>query len=194
MRAEESFAPVLEVAALFSNLRCPWFIAGGWAIDIFLREVTRIHDDVDVAILRRDQRTVRRFLEDWTFEKSVEGRAEPWRDGEWLALPIHEIHARRSAGTPLEIELLLNEAANGRWVFRRDARITRPLSKTVLRARSGVPFLGPEIVLLYKAKKPKTKDVADFNHALPRLGPEHRRWLHRALETCHPDHPWIARL
>ena len=195
MRTEESFAPVVEVAALFSNLRCPWFIAGGWAIDIFLREVTRIHDDVDVAILRRDQRTVRTFLGDWTLvEKFVEGRTEPWRDGEWLALPIHEIHARRSAGAPQEIELLLNETANDRWVFRRDARITRPLSKIALRFRSGVPFLGPEIVLLYKAKDPKTKDVADFNHALPRLGPEHRRWLHRALETCHPDHPWIARL
>jgi len=120
MRTEESFAPVVEVAALFSNLRCPWFIAGGWAIDLFLREVTRVHDDVDVAILRRDQRTVRTFLGDWTLvEKFVEGRTEPWRDGEWLALPIHEIHARRSAGAPQENELLLNETANDRWVFRR---------------------------------------------------------------------------
>ena len=194
MRPADAFAPVMHVAALFSAFDRPWFIAGGWAIDLFLGEVTRTHADVDVAILRRDQRAVRDALPAWEFEKVVEGRREPWREGEWLNLPVHEIHGHRSGGAPREIELLLNEATDEEWVFRRDARITRPLSKAVLRTPAGVPFLAPEIVLLFKTKHPKPKDLEDFERARPRLGLRREHWLRGALETCHPRHPWIARL
>ena len=33
----------------------PWFIAGGWAIDLFLGRKTREHADVDFALSRLDQ-------------------------------------------------------------------------------------------------------------------------------------------
>ena len=190
----DAFAPIREVAALLSAFDRPWFIAGGWAIDLFLRRVTRDHDDVDVAILRRDQRAIRSYLAGWEFDAVVDGRRVPWREGGWLTLPVHEIHGHRSAGTPREIEILLTEAANDEWVFRRDARITRPLARAVLRNAAGFPFFGPEIVLLYKAKDPKPEDLADFERTRPRLGSRRRLWLRRALEDCHPGHPWIARL
>lgn len=188
------FAPVLEVASLMSGFDRPWFIAGGWAIDLFLRRVTRDHEDVDVAILRRDQRDLRAYLAGWELETVVEGRRVPWPEAEWLNLPIHEIHGRRPEGAPREIEFLLNEARDDDWIFRRDARIARPLSKARLVTRSGIPFLGPAIVLLYKAKDPTPKDDADFDRARPRLGFARRLWLRGALETCHPGHPWIERL
>ena len=44
-----------EVARFFSTLTVPWWIAGGWALDLFLGEQTRDHEDIDVQILRRDQ-------------------------------------------------------------------------------------------------------------------------------------------
>jgi hypothetical protein len=189
-----SFAPVLEVASLLSGFDRPWFIAGGWAIDLFLGNVSRVHEDVDVAVLRRDQRDLRSYLTGWELGKIADGRREPWREEEWLNLPIHEVHADRTAGVPREVEFLLNEARDGTWIFRRDARITRPLSKVRMVTRSGIPFLGPAIVLLYKAKDPTPKDDADFGRARPRLGLARRLWLRGALETCHPGHPWISRL
>jgi hypothetical protein len=88
----------------------------------------------------------------------------------------------------------LNESARDDWVFRRDMRITRLLSKALCRTPDGVPFLAPEIVLLFKAKDPKPKDQDDFTRARPRLGIRRRLWLRGALETVHPGHPWIARL
>lgn len=190
----DPFAPVHEVVALFSKFDHPWFIAGGWAIDLFLGRVTRDHEDVDVAILRRDQRALRSHLAGWEFEKVVEGRREPWREEEWLNLPVHEVHGRRPDHTPREIEFLLNESANGDWVYRRDARIARPLTKVRLVTRSGVPYLAPAIVLLYKAKDPIPKDHADFEQVSPRFRFGRRLWLRGALETCHPGHPWISRL
>lgn len=48
-----------EVTTFFAALLVPWWIAGGWAIDLFLGRQTREHQDIDVLILRRDHQAVR---------------------------------------------------------------------------------------------------------------------------------------
>jgi hypothetical protein len=194
MSLEDPFAPVTEVAALMADFPRPWFIAGGWAIDLFLERRTRDHEDVDVAIFRRDQRDLRAFLAGWSCEKVVEGRRVPWPQEEWLNLPVHEVHARRLDGRSRQVEFLLNEVRDDTWVFRRDSRIEQALPKVRRTTGSGIPHLDPSIVLLFKAKAPKPKDVADFELARPHLGASRRRWLGKALETAHAGHPWIARL
>jgi hypothetical protein len=193
-RTEEPFALIMEVTALFAGYPRPWFIAGGWAIDLFLGRVTRDHEDVDVAVLRRDQQDLRSQLERWDFEKVVDGHRERWREGEWLNPPIHELRARPPSAPQREIEILLNESKDDAWVFRRDARVTMSLSEARLVTRSGIPYLDPAIVLLFKAKTPAAKDLADFDQVRPYLGLERRLWLRHALEIGHPGHPWIARL
>src|SRR5438034_1471606 len=42
-RSEELFAPVTDVAASLTSFPHPWFISGGWAIDLFLNRVTLRH-------------------------------------------------------------------------------------------------------------------------------------------------------
>jgi hypothetical protein len=84
MSLGEGFGPVLEATRLLARFRRPWMIAGGWAVDLFLRRVTREHEDIDVAILRADQREFRTYLRGFDFDAIVEGRPEPWRTGEWL--------------------------------------------------------------------------------------------------------------
>jgi len=184
--------PVPQVAGLMRGFPHPWYIAGGWAIDLYLGRVTRVHDDIDVAILRKDQFELRRHLIDWVFVKVVDGHRLPWTDGERLDLPVHEVHA--TSGNRARIEFLLNESSGGTWQFRRNLAVTRPLNHIGAQTSTGVPFLAPEIVLLFKAKSPEAKDAHDFDFVLPRLEDEPRRWLKDALETCHPGHPWIARL
>lgn len=46
---------VSEVKSLFKPFHLQWWIAGGWAIDLFLGEQTRPHDDIDILIRRDDQ-------------------------------------------------------------------------------------------------------------------------------------------
>src|SRR5208282_5828755 len=58
----------------------------------------------------------------------------------------------------------------------------------------GIPYLAPEIVLLFKAKSTHPKDEMDFRNALPLLSIEARGWLREALTTAHEKHPWIAPL
>jgi Aminoglycoside-2''-adenylyltransferase len=54
-----------EVAQFFAPLTVPWWIAGGWAIDLFLGRQTREHEDIDVQILRRDQQVIRALFGAW---------------------------------------------------------------------------------------------------------------------------------
>jgi hypothetical protein len=80
------------------------------------------------------------------------------------------------------------------WFFRRMPTIERPLAGLGSRTAEGIPYLAPEIQLLYKAKGLRPKDEADFTRTLPALDEEHRRWLRDALVKVHPHHPWLNRL
>jgi len=188
----EPFAEPRRVARVMEGFPRAWFVAGGWAIDLFLGRETREHEDVEIAVLRADQEEVRRHLAGWTFEKIVDRVREPWREEEQLKPPVHEIHARSPGGETVEI--LLNEAVGDLWRFRRNLDVARPLMEIGLRSADGIPFLVPEVVLLYKAKAPRPRDEQDLAAVLPRLDAGRRGWLLRALEACHPGHPWIPRL
>ena len=80
------------------------------------------------------------------------------------------------------------------WICRRDASIRRPYADIIARTADGIPYLCPEVVLLFKAKGTRPKDQADFDNALPRLTDVQRMWLVHALQTVHPGHAWLARL
>jgi hypothetical protein len=171
-----------------------WAVAGGWAIDLFLGRNTRPHADVDVATLRPDQRELRRFLTGADVRRAQSGALIPWHPADVLELPTHEIHATWPSGDALEF--LLNDVDVGKtaWVFRRQAAVRRPIER-VRRVTAGVPYLGPDIVLLYKAKAMQPKDGADLISVLPHLGDDERHWLASAIAATHgTNHPWLATL
>ena len=73
----------------------------------------------------------------------------------------------------------MREPADGdTWICRRDERIRMPYDQVIERTADGIPYGRPEIVLLFKAKAARPKDVADFLAVL--LGRERRR--------CSPTH------
>jgi hypothetical protein len=113
-----------DLAARLKGAGLTWFVAGGWAIDIFLGERTRDHEDLKIAL--------------------------PWLD---------------PAAVP----------GGFRGVGGRE-----------------IPYLKPEICLLFKSKAVRDKDQADFEATLPRMSPVQRIWLHTALERVHPGHDWIS--
>lgn len=181
-----------EIAQLLSGFARPWWICGGWALDLFLGRETRCHDDLDVALLRHDQLALFHHLRGWGLYYATPAHTlEPW-DGRRLELPIHGIWARRSAEPDASwtCEFLLNEERDGEWVFRRDEAVRRSLEE-ISDERNGVPFLRPEIVLLYKSSERSPKNDTDFAAVRPRLSREASLWLRAALERCDDRHPWI---
>jgi hypothetical protein len=174
-----------------------WFVAGGWAIDLFLGRQTREHSDVDIGIFRVQQRALQELLTGWNLRRIVNQRSEPWLLGEELRLPVHEIHADLGGTASLEI-LLAEEQQGGKtpgaWVYRRDAGIQRSRSRAILRSAEGIRYLAPEIVMLFKSKLPRGKDQADFSIVLPSLSSEQRAWLFEAIKRGDPRHSWLGML
>jgi hypothetical protein len=163
------FAAVSAVCSLLSGLTVPYWIAGGWAIDLAVGRVTRDHADVDVMLLERDKRAL------WDDVPEDEVRITG-RDRESRRLTLH------SENLLLPIEVFLAEADGMFWVHRRGAfRVMRPLAD-VTRHRDGIPFLAPEVVLLFKARSRADKDQQDVETALPVLDTGQRSWLQDALE------------
>ncbi len=165
-------------------------VAGGWAIDLFLGRVTREHADVDLAVWRDQQERLRQSLPGWTFVVADAGVLRPWAAHDRLELPLHEIHATHVGE---HLEFLLNDRTDHSWTYRRDLNISRHLSLAT-RERARIPYLSPEIVLLYKAKALRRSDELDLRAALPHLEPEPRHWLYHAIARSSPAHPWLVYL
>ncbi len=188
------FALPLQVATLMRDFKPNWFIAGGWAIDLFLGKVTRPHQDIEIAIFRKDQLALRDYFDGWLLRKVVNGKPVVWHRNEWLPLPVHEIHCYdETAPLPL-IEILLNESNETEWLYRRDQSVRHSLVKIGLESKAGVKFLCPEIVLLYKSKNPKAKDEQDFQAAVGHLDAEQKEWLKCAIALTDSQHRWLQSL
>ena len=41
-----------EVAHRLAGVKAPWYVAAGWALDLFLGDKRRHHDDLEVAVPR----------------------------------------------------------------------------------------------------------------------------------------------
>jgi len=191
----KAFGEVEKVGTLLRDLNCEWYVCGGWALDLFLGRVTRSHKDVDIAVARRDQSSVQRYLlrRGWELEKASEGRLSPWAEGEELGLPLHAVWCRNRAHDPVFFELLLNEVDGELFRFRRDLSVTLPRPRVSFESAAGLRVLAPEVVLLYKSNSAE-EGGADFHHAAPALSREARAWLKGALEKVSPGHPWAREL
>jgi hypothetical protein len=191
----EPFSPA-QLTSVLEEVDAPWWLAGGWALDLFLGGETRTHDDIDVLILRRDISRVRTTLADWDAHAAdPPGTLRPWPVGTPLPFAVHDVWCRVSAGGPWRFQLMIDNTQGDDWIYRREERITRPISQLDGPASTdGRRVLAPEIQLLYKSKALRPKDQADFDAVLPALCPKQRRWLRDALTIESPSHTWLREL
>lgn len=80
------------------------------------------------------------------------------------------------------------------WICRRDETIRLPYAEIIRHTVDRIPYLIPELVLLFKAKHVRPKDQADFDGVLPLLTRTQRETLSRLLTRIHPGHTWLAAL
>jgi GrpB-like predicted nucleotidyltransferase (UPF0157 family) len=194
----EQFGPVQRVADELRDMACPWYICGGWALDLFRSQVSRVHFDVDMIVPRADQLVMQKHLVDrgWSLVTSaLDGpRLKPWPPYMRLEPPRHQAHALRDGAF---IDILLTDL-DGAWHYRREPTIIRDLSRIGLRSPEGISFLAPELVLLFKSAntsgRERINDQRDFEGTYASLEPERRAWLRWALTAVDPAHPWIERL
>ena len=193
---------LLEVTEAMGPLRAPFFFSGGWAIDLHLGRVTRAHHDVDVLVMRRDHLGLHQALKEFSLKKIIphpeglanRGTLSQWPAGERLELPVHQINAYRAEEAEPAFQVMLAESNDDEWIFRRNPEVRMPLARMGFHPLWGLPYLAPEIVLLFKAKHLEARDRIDFENAMPSLSAEARRWLRDAIEKTHPGHEWLNAL
>lgn len=188
---------VTETAAVFAKCAAPWWLAGGYAIELVVGQPVRTHHDIDVMMLRRDQKYLQVVLRGWDLfvsDPPGSGALRSCDAAEAIESPLHDLWCRRSPGSPWSLQVMLDEADGENWVSRRDPRIRRQLDSLTVWTTHGIPILAPEIQLYYKAKNVRQKDRIDFAAVLPLLTHEQSIWLDAALALSDPGHPWRKRL
>lgn len=179
-----------EAARLLSSVRCGWWVAGGWALDLFFGSETRRHEDLDIGVLRRDVPRILDSLPGWELFEAKDGRLQ--RLERRVPEPnVHSLWCRPIGQREWTLELMLDESEDDSWVFRRERSIRRPLDSTIAYTAEGIPYLVPEIQLLYKARPVRPKDAVDFHRVAPCLDSSARAWLREALARLDAGHEWL---
>jgi len=181
-----------ELAHMLAAVNVPWGVAGGWALDLFGGQQSREHSDLEIAVPTNGFWAIRAALDRYIFEVIGAGRRWPLDSAAFDVM--HQTWVRELSTGVYRLDVFREPHDGDTWICRRDASIRLPYQDVIRRTADGIPFVAPEIVLLFKAKHAKTKDEADLSRALPTLNSKQRSWLKDALERAHPAHPWMDRL
>jgi hypothetical protein len=158
---------------------------------LFLGHQSRTHDDVEIGVPADRFPEIRHALRALEFVVVGDGRAWPLSDETLLR---HRQTWVRDPRGPWRLDVVRERWQGGTWISGRDERIRMPGSELIALSDEGVPYVQPEVALLFKAKATRPKDERDFDHVLPALNRRRREWLHHALTLVHPGHRWLRAL
>lgn len=182
-----------EVARRLSSVNVPWAFAAGWALDLFRGSVTREHDDIEITVPAACFDAIRAAFGEYEFDVVGAGRRWPLADRAAFEF-MHQTWLREPDRDVYRLDVFREPHDGDTWICRRDNSIRRPYSQVLHRTVDGLPYVAPEVVLLFKARLARPKDEIDFEGAVPLLDPAAKSWLRWALERVHPGHAWLERL
>jgi hypothetical protein len=184
-----------HLAERLHGLTIPWYVAAGWAVDLFRGGQTREHEDLEIGVPAACFDVLPALFPELDFwVPDGPGRLAPMT-AQTLAGESHQTWAWDPVAQRWRFDVFREPHDGDTWICRRDeARIRRPYAEIIRRTDDGIPYLAIEVALLFKAKHVRAKDEADFTGALPLLTRPERGWLDAALGVVHPAHPWRMRL
>ena len=180
-----------EVAARLSSVTAPWCVAAGWALELFSDSAARAHHDLEIAVPAARFEEIEAALPGFAWDVAGDGQVWPY--------PQERAHhfqtwLRDPESGDYHLDVFREPHVDDRWICRRDPSITLPYSELIEHTATGIPYLAPEVVLLFKAKHLRSKDRTDFARVLPALDAARRSRLRDWLGRVHPGHQWIAAL
>ena len=183
-----------EAAERLEGLDAPWCVAAGWAIDLFVGYERREHEDLEIAAPADAFPNIGALLDDLDFYAVGDGEVTTLDEAPERVAATHQTWGLDRAAFEWRIDVFREPSAGREWVCRRDDRIRLAYDELIERTADGIPYVRPEVALLFKAKAARPKDDDDLNDALPLLGPSRRALLHDWIALVHPGHVWLERL
>lgn len=179
-----------EVARRLTGVATPWYVAAGWAIDLFLGGQRREHGDLEIGVPRHGFDEIAERLVGYELFAVGDGLVWPMVENPEPEDEHHQTWVREPETGKWRLDVMREPAEGETWICRRDSRIRLPYEQLILRTEDGIPFGRPEVMLLFKAKAKRPKDEDDLMAVLPSLDRAARLWLSEALEWVHPGHQW----
>lgn len=185
--AWDSWEPA-TMASRLAGVDVPWYVAGGWAVDLHLGGQRRDHEDLEIAVPSAHFGAVADRFPDMHFHVAGGGEVVPINPVAMAA--HHQTWAWDPDGSCWRFDVFREPHDKDIWISRRDSRLRRPYGNLIRTDRNKIPYLSPDVVLLFKAKHRREKDEADYAALTPVLSASERAWLDEALDLVHPGHPW----
>ncbi|WP_307840523.1 hypothetical protein [Streptomyces sp. G44] len=182
-----------QVAERLRGVGAPWCVAAGWALDLFRGEQSRPHGDLEIAVPAAAFSEIRDRFPEFVFDAVGSGRIWAAAGADVLAA-THQTWSRDPGTGQFLFDVFREPHQGGTWICRRDESLRLPYDAIIERTAEGIPYLVPELVLLFKAKARRPKDQADFDGVLPLLSRTRRHVLKEWLGRVHTGHPWLAEL
>ena len=185
-----------QAALALEGVSAQWAVAGGWALDLWLGSQTREHEDLEIAVPAACFPEIRARLEGLGLKLYAidDGQVIALEPGEAPGSRTHQTWVMDPAVNGWRMDIFREPGDAKTWVYRRTGDLSAPRAWANGRTAAGIPYVAPQIVLLFKAKAAREKDQEDFSNVAPHLSSEARAWLATALRTTHPGHAWIDRL
>jgi hypothetical protein len=182
-----------QVARRLSGTTAPWCVAAGWALDLFRGEQTREHGDVEIAVPAARFPEIRDRFPGYVFDAAGSGRIWENATPDEIA-GTHQTWLRDPATGNYLLDVFREPHDGDTWICRHDPTIRLPYRDIIHHTEDGVPYLVPELVLLFKAKHARPKDQADFDETVPHMTSGQRTTLAELLAHAHPGHRWLVHL
>ncbi|MEU5792089.1 hypothetical protein ABZ800_00880 [Streptomyces sp. NPDC047813] len=182
-----------QAAERLHGVGVPWCVAAGWALDLFRGKQTRPHGDLELAVPAAGFTEIRDLFPGYAFDAVGSGKVWAGAGAEALAA-THQTWLRDPASGRYLFDVFREPHDGETWICRRDERLRLPYDAIIERTADGIPYLIPELVLLFKAKAARPKDRADFRAVLPLLDSARRERLGEWLTRVHPGHGWLTEL
>lgn len=203
---------ITQVKELLANTPVRWAVCGGYALELFLGRDLRRHGDIDICVFEQDRDALCRHMlqAGWAvYEFRGQGllrpiypatASEPGRNlmcvkpgcdlvsfypGDDTGLLYYQFYHKGIVELNY-LELLFNREQDGCFVSGLHGSVKRELEKAVL-FRDGVPYLAPEVALLFKASQMENEAYkSDFQAVFPCLNDEQRQWFLANFEILFP--------
>lgn len=178
-----------EVAHRLSQVTAPWYIAAGWALDLFTGSESRKHADIEIGVPHDRFDHIVAALPEFEWDVVDDGRLWPYPK---RADQTHQTWLRDPTTGYYHLDVFREPRTDDhRWTCRRDPELTLTYDELILHTREGIPYVIPEVALLFKAKYARAKDEQDFHRVIPMLHGDRLTQLSKWLTRIHPGHPWI---
>ena len=185
-----------EVTRLLEGVRVPWYVAAGWALELFRGEQRREHQDLELAVPNTRFDEIAEVLAELEiFVITDRAEATPLGAARDRLFATHQTWIREPATGKWRLDVFREPSDGNTWICRREPTIRMPYHTLIEWTDDGIPYGRPEVVLLFKARHAQQeKNQGDFEATVPLLDAARLDWLRDALARVHPGHPWLDTL